>query len=148
LAVQNPDVFERRFGILATGIICLWVATQVFDFSLVPPSFNGLFITKSFCGLHSWNSAYRAWGARSHVKYGLAYTKGYCTLVVGDPPPAQPERYVSHPQLDIYILAAGMLLFGTHDWSVRLIDLMVSTGALVPILLLLRKLYEFRGQYT
>ena len=53
-----------------------------------------LFVTRPYYGLHSWGSANRAWAARSHVNYGLGYTKGYRTLVVGDPPPAHPQAVI------------------------------------------------------
>jgi len=80
----------------------------------MPPSYRGLFITRPYYGLHSWHNANRAWAARSHVNYGLGYTKGYRTPAVGDPPPAHPQRYVSHPSLETLITAFGMLLFGTE----------------------------------
>jgi hypothetical protein len=99
-------------------------------------------ITQTFCGLHSWDLASRAWAARSHVKYGLGYTKGLRTLVVGDPPPAHPQYYVDHPPLESWIWALGMLALGTHDWSVRLIEVLISLPCLLLILLLLRKLRQ------
>jgi 4-amino-4-deoxy-L-arabinose transferase-like glycosyltransferase len=59
---------------------------------------------------------------------------------VGDPPPLIPEYYVSHPPLETWILALGLLVFGTQDWSVWLFELVFSLPCLVPILLLLRRL--------
>jgi len=136
-----PVLCERHFWVFAFGIIIVSIVTRVFDFSLMPPSYQGLFITRPYYGLHSWENANRAWAARSHVKYGLGYTRGYRTLVVGDPPPAHPRRYVSHPSLETLITALGMLLFGTGEWAIRLFDLIISIPALLLILLLLRKLY-------
>jgi hypothetical protein len=98
-AENGPSVFERRFWLFACGAVVLWICLRVFDFTLLPPAYNGLLITQPFCGLHSWDLADRAWAARSHVKYGLGYTRGLRTLVVGDPPPLIPEYYVSHPPL-------------------------------------------------
>jgi hypothetical protein len=77
---------------LAFGVILASIGTRTFDFSLTPPSYNGLFITRPYCGLHDWHFAHLAWDARSHVKYGLGYTRGYRTPVVGDPPPANPQQ--------------------------------------------------------
>ena len=115
---KRPVLCERHFWVFAFGIIIVSIVTRVFDFSLMPPSYQGLFITRPYYGLHSWANANRAWAARSHVKYGLGYTRGYRTLVVGDPPPTHPQRYVSHPSLETLITAFGMLLFGTGEWAI------------------------------
>jgi 4-amino-4-deoxy-L-arabinose transferase-like glycosyltransferase len=80
------------------------------------------------------------WAARCHIKYALSYTKGYRTAVVGDPPPAFPQRCVSQPPLETYITAVGMLLCGMEDRSVRLFDVVRSVPALL-MLFLLRRLY-------
>jgi 4-amino-4-deoxy-L-arabinose transferase-like glycosyltransferase len=141
VAQDRRSVFDGRFGLFACGVVLLWVFLRVFDFTLVPLAYNGLVITQPFCGLHSWDLADRAWAARSHLKYGLGYTKGLRTLVVGDPPPLIPEYYVSHPPLETWILAVGMLVFGTQDWSVRLFELVFSVPCLLLILLMLRKLH-------
>ena len=61
---------------------------------------------------------------------------------MGDPPPEHPQRYVSHPPLEILITAFGMLLFGTKEWEVRLFDLLLSVPALLLIMLILKKLYN------
>ena len=127
---------------MASGVVLISVLTQTFDFSLTPPVYKGLFITRPYCGLHSWARANHAWAARSHVEYGLGYTKGYNTPVVGYPPPTHPQRYVSHPPLKTLIAAFGMLLIGVADWRVRLFDLLLSVPVLLLILLLLRKLYD------
>ena len=125
----------------ALGVILILILTRVFDFSIKPASYKGLFINRPYCGLHSWANANRAWPARNHVKYGLGYTRGYHTLAVGDPPTAHPQRYVSHPSLMTLITAFGMLLFGAEEWQIRLFDLVLSVPVLLLILLLLRKLY-------
>ncbi len=81
------------------------ILTRVFDFSLKPASYKGLFINRPYYGLHSWANANRAWAARNHVKYGLGYTKGYHTLAVGDPPP---KRYIPEPEI---LNLQSMILF-------------------------------------
>ena len=92
-ADKRPGPYERYFWIFAFGVILISILTCVFDFSLKPPSpasagasspprrRGGLFITRPYYGLHSWGSANRAWNARSHVKYGLGYTKGTVPLL-------------------------------------------------------------------
>ena len=141
-AEGRPGLCERHFYLLAFGVILVSVLTRTFDFSLSPLSYHGLFITRPYYGLHDWHFAHQAWDARSHVKYGLGYTKGYRTPAVGDPPAANPQRYVSNPPLDTLIKAFGMMLLGTAEWQIRLFDLILSVPILLMILLLLRKLYN------
>ena len=101
----EPAWSEKYFLIFAFGVIVISIATRTFDFSLTPPSYNGLFITRPYCGLHDWHFAHHAWESHSHVKYGLGYTHGYRTPAVGNPPVANPQRYVSNPPLDTLIKA-------------------------------------------
>jgi len=89
-ADKQPGLCEKHFWIFAFSVILISILTRVFDFSLKPTSYKGLFINRPYYGLHSWANANRAWAARNHVKYGLGYTKGYHTLAVGDPPPVHP----------------------------------------------------------
>ena len=124
--VQQLSFYEKHFWILAACVVLISIFIRAFDFSLTPPSYNGLFIKRPYCGLHGWHFSSQAWAARSHIKYGLGYTKGYPTLVVGDNPHSYPLRYVSHPSLNNLIMAFGMLLFGTEDWGVRLFDIFLS----------------------
>ena len=74
------SVFEEHFGLFACGVVLVWVFLRVFDFTLLPPAYNGLVIAQPFHGLHSWDAADHAWAARSHLQYGLDYTKGFPTL--------------------------------------------------------------------
>ena len=139
------NLCDKYFLIFAFGVILVSILTRAFDFSLIPPSYNGLFITRPYCGLHDWHFAHHAWESHSHVKYGLGYTHGYRTPAVGDPPAANPQRYVSNPPLDTLIKAFGMMLLGTAEWQIRLFDLILSAPILLLILLLLRKLYDARA---
>ena len=107
-AERGLGLCERRFWILASGVVLISALTQTFDSSLTPPVFKGLFITRPYCGLHDWHFARQAWDACSHVKYGLGYTQGYRTAAIGDPPAANPLRYANHPPLDMLIIAFGM----------------------------------------
>lgn len=138
---EKASLWERYFRVFACGVILLAICTRVFDYSLIPPRYEGVSITRPYDGLYGDVSASRAWAARSYVRYGLGYTKGYRTLVVGEPPPAHPQRHVGHPSLETWVTATGMLLFGTHEWSIRLFDMILSVPALVLMMFLLRRLY-------
>ncbi|MFC1780811.1 ArnT family glycosyltransferase [Planctomycetota bacterium] len=138
---KRPDFCQKYFRLMVLGIILVSTFTRAFDFTLIKPSYKGLYITQPYIGLHSWHYASQSWAARSHVKYGLGYTKGYRTLVVGDPPPEYPLRYVSHPPLETLVTAAGMLLLGTELWQVRLFDLILSVPMLAVVIYVLRRLF-------
>jgi len=81
-AERGHGLCERRFWILAWCVVLISVLTQTFDFSLSPPAYKGLFITRPYCGLHDWHFSHLAWNARCHVHYGIGYTKGYRTSAV------------------------------------------------------------------
>lgn len=99
-------------------------------------------ITRPFYGLHSWGQASGAWAARSHVKYGLGYTKGMATWAVGDPPTQAPKRYLDHPQLGGLINAAIMAVFGINEWSRRAVGIVTSIITLMLFLRILRRLID------
>jgi hypothetical protein len=69
----RPVFYERGFRVLAVGVVLIMVVLRVFDFSLWPLVYKGLYITRPYDGLHSWHFTSQAWAARSHVKYGLDY---------------------------------------------------------------------------
>lgn len=62
-------------------------------------------------GLHDWARANEAWAARTQAHYGLAFTKGYRTVALGNPP-SEPIRYVSHPVLPTLIDGLSMKFLG------------------------------------
>ena len=45
---KRPGLCERHFWVFAFGIIIVSIVTRVFDFSLMPPSYQGLFITRPY----------------------------------------------------------------------------------------------------
>ncbi|OQA02571.1 MAG: hypothetical protein BWY69_01003 [Planctomycetes bacterium ADurb.Bin401] len=95
-------------------------------------------IGRPFYGLHSWAQASGAWAARSHVRYGLDYTKFCSTWAVGMPPVENPDRYWDHPQLNILIAAGSMKVFGINEWSLRLIDIFLAATALLVFILMVK----------
>ena len=99
-------------------------------------------INRPFVGLHSLGQAHFAWVARSHVKYGLGYTKGLNTFAVGDPPAEKPSWYLDHPQLGGLLDAAGMAVLGVNVWSVRVLHALGTIATLLVFLKLLRRLLD------
>jgi hypothetical protein len=99
-------------------------------------------IDRPFCGLHSWASASGAWAARSHINYGLSYTKGMTTWAVGYPPTASPKRYMDHPQLAVLFLALFMKIFGVSEMSYQLITIFMSVATLLIVLNLFKAILD------
>ncbi|HUU58056.1 MAG TPA: glycosyltransferase family 39 protein [Phycisphaerae bacterium] len=100
-------------------------------------------ITRPFYGLHSWVRAGTAWRGRCHARYGLGYTKGLMVEAVGYPPPANPVRYVSHPQLAALLNGGAAYLLGADEWVLRLVGIV---GGVAGVLLLLRILRPLLGE--
>jgi len=99
-------------------------------------------VWRPFVGLHSWGKASGAWAARSHVKYGLGYTKGMSTWAVGNPPTEKPSRYMDHPQLGALSAALFMRIFGVNESSRRISEIILSVATLLLFLRILSKLLD------
>ncbi len=99
-------------------------------------------ITRPYTGLHSWAQASGAWAARSHVKYGIGYTKGVSTWALGNPPKENPSRYWDHPQLNVLLSSVFMKIFGIHEWSMRVGGILVTIVTFLIFLSILRSLTD------
>ncbi|MHC4122214.1 MAG: ArnT family glycosyltransferase [Planctomycetota bacterium] len=125
---------------IPTKYTCFWVFAL---FITIWPSFMlARDITKPFCGLHSWGHAHDAWVARSHVKYGLGYTKGFDTFAVGNPPTTPPSRYLDHPVLFTLLNSAAMLIFGVNEWSLRLANILATAVTILLFIKIVRALAD------
>lgn len=99
-------------------------------------------ITRPFYGLHSWGHAHDAWVARSHLKYGLGYTRGFDTFAVGNPPAEKPTRYLDHPVLFTLLNSVAMAVLGINTWSLRATNILATVIALLLFLKILRGLLD------
>jgi len=101
-------------------------------------------INRPFYGLHSWAEAHGAWLGRVHLKYGLAYTKGLRTWAVGEPPTANPHRYLDHPQLSVLLNAGVMAILGINEWALRVAKIITSIASLLIFLRILKALVDVK----
>ncbi|MFA5293182.1 MAG: glycosyltransferase family 39 protein [Phycisphaerae bacterium] len=99
-------------------------------------------INRPLDGLHSWAQATGAWATRVHIKYGLSYTKGLTTWAVGDPPKANPKKYLDHPQLSILLAWLFCSIVGVSEFTLRLLAISVSIVTMALFMLMLKKLME------
>jgi 4-amino-4-deoxy-L-arabinose transferase-like glycosyltransferase len=99
-------------------------------------------IGRPFSGLHSWGEAHNAWVAKSHVKYGLGYTRGFDTFAVGVPPAEEPARYLDHPQLFTLVNASVMAVLGINTWSLRVANIAATAAALLLFIKIVRDLAD------
>jgi hypothetical protein len=121
---------KRYFWLIAV-VICL-----------LPVIIMTIHIKRPFTGLHSWAQADCSWWARSHLIYGLDYTKGLCTPVVGEPPTENPIRYLNHPQLPALLNAAVMRIVGINEAAVRVVKIITTVAALLLFIKILQKLSD------
>ena len=101
-------------------------------------------INRPFYGLHSWAEAHGAWLGRVHLKYGLAYTKGLRTWAVGEPPTANPHRYLDHPQLSALLNAGVMAILGINEWALRVAKIITGIASLLIFLRILKALVDVK----
>jgi 4-amino-4-deoxy-L-arabinose transferase-like glycosyltransferase len=118
----------RYFWVLAGLIALLCAAPLTRD------------VDRSFYGLHSVDQAHNAWLARSHVTYGLGYTKGFPTFAVGSPPAEVAQRYLDHPVLYALLDAGGMAILGVNTWALRVTNVIATIMALFVFLRIVRGL--------
>ncbi|MDD5459188.1 MAG: hypothetical protein PHF37_07335 [Phycisphaerae bacterium] len=97
-------------------------------------------ITRPFTGLHSWAQASGSVTSRAHARYGFGYTKGIATWALGNPPPANPQRYWDHPQGSVLIGGLFMAVFGQHEWSTRIGGLLSGLLSLLIFMKIMRGL--------
>jgi len=119
---------------------CFWPVACAIIILLVFTLTRGM--PRDFGCMHSWADASGAWAARSHVNYGLSYTKGMTTWAVGNPPTENPKRYNDHPQLAVLTVAAFMKVFGVTEFSYQLLNLMMSLATLLIILKIFKGLLD------
>ena len=101
-------------------------------------------IDRPFYGLHSWVEASTSWVIRSHIKYGLGYTKGLCTWAVGDPPAETPNRYYDHPQLNNLLCSVFYRVFGLREQSFRIMKIVFGIISLFLFLRILKELLDHK----
>jgi len=99
-------------------------------------------ISRPFIGLHSLGHAHYAWVARSHLKYGLSYTRGFDTFAVGNPPTKNPSHYLDHPQFFTLLNSAAMAVLGINTWSLRAVNILATIVTLLLFLKIISHLLE------
>lgn len=93
-------------------------------------------ITEPFTGLHEWQSAFLSTAARNHVRYGYTATR-FGVVENEDVVPAEWFRYYpDHPPLVPVLVSLSFQLFGEHEWSARLVPIVLTLGSTVLIYLL------------
>lgn len=97
-------------------------------------------LTGPFTGKHEFNSAMYSIFGRNHLRYGLAYTKGFCTWGEGPTPPAEPHRYLNHPPLIAAWSAGAFALFGVHEWAARLVAIAATLGGAALLMRIVSRL--------
>jgi len=126
----EKDKADNNFWVLGGLLVVLLVSTMARN------------INRPFIGLHSLGHAHDAWVARSHLNYGLGYTKCLNTFAVGHPPAENPQRYLDHPQLFALIDSITLLVFGVNEMALRIAEIIAAILTLFIFLKLLKGLLD------
>lgn len=139
MTVPQPRAVPRKIRNLTREANGPWriALASVLLIGLLPLCWN---LTRPFVGHHEWNSAWYAYFARNHLRYGLGYTKGLCTHGLGPQPPAHPSWYLSHPPLIAIWTAAPLAIFGDHEWAARLVPIGATLGSAAILAITMRRL--------
>ena len=97
-------------------------------------------ITSPFSGWREENSATFSIFARNHIRYGLEYTKMFCTYGDAILPSTEPQRYLHHPPLVAIWAAIPMLIFGDHEWVSRLVPIATTLGSVWVLMIIVGRL--------
>lgn len=115
----------------------LWLRVAVLAIGLLMMSRH---LTGPFTGKHEFNSAMYTLFARNHLRYGLAYTKGFCTWGEGPTAPAEPHRYLNHPPLIAVWTAGALAVLGEHEWAARLVPIAATLGGAALLMMMASRL--------
>ncbi len=136
----------------------------IFVVLLVAAAILSIQITKPFYGYHDWNGITYGQIARNNVRYGLIKTR---LGQVENLTPTTPSnfRYDTHyPPLFTLLLSIPVVLFGPHEWSIRLLPIIINLlnlylifrlgsllffpqiGALASILVLFTPIFTYFGK--
>jgi 4-amino-4-deoxy-L-arabinose transferase-like glycosyltransferase len=93
-------------------------------------------LTEPYTGLHEWQSASMSAAARNHLRYGYAATR--LGVIENDDvvPPEWFRYYTDHPPLVPVLVSLSFRVFGEHEWSARLVPIVLTLGSTVLIYLL------------
>jgi len=122
IITQKVEFFIRIF-VLAAGLFLL--------------SRN---LDSQFVGWHEDNNCFFSYFARNHIRYGLGYTKMFCTWGDTMLPPAEPHRYLNHPPLLSVWAAIPMLIFGDHEWVARSVPIAMTLGGAWILMVIVSRL--------
>jgi hypothetical protein len=93
-------------------------------------------INEPFTGLHDWQSAFMSTAAHNHLRYGYTTTR-LGVVENGDVVPAAWFRYdPDHPPLVPILVSLSFRVFGEHEWSARLVPIVLTLGSTVLVYLL------------
>lgn len=91
-------------------------------------------------GYQSYSTIYNLI-ARNYLRYGYLTTKFGWVINSDLVPPEKFIYYTRHPPLFGIILSLGILIFGEHEWSARLVPILFTIGNIILIFLITRELW-------
>lgn len=115
-----PDAWPRPRPFISIAIITLYAVGLLRD------------LNQPWVGMQDWNGAFYSYTTRNLMRYPLAVSGGLPVVEIGPipPPPAETQRYATHPPGLPWLLAVSFSCLGVSEASARLVPILCSLAAL------------------
>ena len=113
-------------------ITLIFASTILFSFNLKKP----------FIGHHDFNSAFFSTISRNLIRYPITQTKLGQILNNSRVSTQYFQYYTHNVPLFTWILALSFFVFGVGEWQARLVSILFSTGSVIAIYFIAKKLFS------
>lgn len=104
-------------------------------------------LDKPFWGEHDWNGARYGNIARNFLRYGIIDLQFAQIENSGSVTDRQFEYFTHYPPLLPILISISYMFFGVSEWSTRFIPLLATSGSIVLIFLIGKKLYDTKTAF-
>ncbi|ABB15215.1 ArnT family glycosyltransferase [Carboxydothermus hydrogenoformans] len=135
LANKESNVISFSISMVYEKVIIILIILAALIFRLYQ-------INEPFIGLHDWSSADLARCAKSFFTFGFFNLKGIPVMNVVPPLDGHLQYYYDWPFLIYYLFAISFKIFGFGEWSVRIVEVLFSSGSVYLIYLIVKELWD------
>lgn len=100
-------------------------------------------LNKPFWGEHDWNGVRYGNIARNYLRYGVFFLK-FAQIENSGPLDKKYEYFTHYPPLLPILIAISYRFFGITEWSTRLVPLFATSGIILLIFFIGKKLWDFK----
>jgi 4-amino-4-deoxy-L-arabinose transferase-like glycosyltransferase len=99
-------------------------------------------ITYPFVGIYNTNNNYLSLAAKNYLRFGFWNLKLFPTYFAGAHFMPGNPYYLHHPILIFWLEALSVFVFGSHNWSIHVPQLVFTAGGMAMIYVIARKLWN------